>query len=172
MIRVLGCIIILFASTGIGFIYSESFKKRTAQLNEFQRCIYQLQNEIIYTHTPLPKAISNIAEKSVHPVKLVFDEISSLLCSNVVDTVYEAFYKVFSNKQSILNLKGEDINVILDLAKNLGESDLEGQKKIFTLSLENLKKQIKDSELSMKNNVKMYRYLGFSLGAMLVIVLI
>lgn len=172
MIKILGCILILFASTGIGFIYSESFKKRTTQLNELQRCIYQLQNEIIYTHTPLPEAILNIAEKSVYPIKLVFDEISSLLFTNAVDTVYEAFHKVFNNKQSVLNLKSEDINVILDLAKNLGESDLEGQKKIFALTLENLKKQIKDSELSMKNNVKMYRYLGFSLGAMLVIVLV
>jgi len=38
--------------------------------------------------------------------------------------------------------------------------------------LENLKKQIIEAEILMKKNVKMYRYLGFTLGTMIVIMFI
>ncbi|MCT8976037.1 stage III sporulation protein SpoIIIAB [Clostridium sp. CX1] len=172
MLKVIGCMMILLASTGIGFIYGERFKKRTNQLNELRRCIHQLQNEIVYTHTPLPEAIMDISKKSNYPIKDIFEDISNLLFDGEVDDVYEAFRNVFIKKREDLNLKREDINVILDLSKTLGESDIEGQQKMFALTLENIKKQLKISEELMSKNLKMYRYLGFSFGAMLVIILI
>ncbi|AKN34020.1 stage III sporulation protein AB [Clostridium carboxidivorans P7] len=172
MLKILACIIIIIASTAIGFNYGEGFKKRTKQLNELQRCINQLQNDMIYTFTPLPEAIYNIAEKSKDPIKSIFKEISSLLFSNAVDSSYDAFYKVFKDKKEVLNLNKEDLNVILDLAKTLGECDIDGEKRMFSLTLSSLKKQLEGSEISMNNNVKMCRYLGFSLGAMVVIMLI
>lgn len=172
MLKVLGCIMILGASSGIGFNYGEKFKKRTKQLNELQRCIHQLQNEIVYTHSPLPEAILDISQKSISPIKNIFEQVSSLLFLNEVDTVYEAFKNVIEKQKDNLSLKKEDTTVILDLAKTLGESDIGGQQRMFSLTLENLKKQIKSSESLMNKNVKMYRYLGFSLGAMLVIILV
>lgn len=172
MLKFLGCIMILAASSGIGFVYSEKFKKRTRQLEELQRCIYQLQNEIVYTHTPLPEAIEDIAKKSIYPIKKIFQEVSFLLFENKVNNVHEAFRNVLNQRKDILNLKRDDMNILLDLSKSLGESDIEGQQRIFQLTLENLKKRIKDSEILMSKNVKMYRYLGFSLGAIIVIVLI
>lgn len=172
MIKLLGSLMILGASTGIGFIYSDKFKKRTRQLIELQRCIYQLQNEIVYTHTTLPEAIESMASKSIYPLKQIFEEVSKLLFKNEVDTVYEAFCYVLDQKKGMLNLKPDDVSVLLDLAKTLGESDIEGQKKMFYITLESLKKAIKDSEILMNKNIKMYRYLGFSIGAMTVIILV
>jgi stage III sporulation protein AB len=163
---------ILSASTGIGFTYGEKFKKRTKQLNELQRCIHQLQNEIVYTHTTLPEATLDVSIKSTSPIKFIFEQVSSLLFLNKVDTVYEAFKNAITEQKYSLSLKKEDISIIFDLAKTLGESDIGGQERMFSLTLENLKKQIKHSEDFMKKNVKMYRYLGFSLGAMLVIILV
>ncbi len=78
----------------------------------------------------------------------------------------------FLKQREILNLKDEDIDVILDLSKSLGESDIEGQKAVFSLTIEDMKKQIKISESILKKNLKMYRCLGFSVGAVIVILLI
>ncbi len=172
MLKILACIMIIGATSAIGFIYGESFKKRTKQLNEIQRCVNQLQNDMVYNHNTLPDAILNVSQKSISPIKNVFEEVSTLLFSNKVDNVYQAFYKVFNKRKEALNLKKGDINVILDLAKTLGECDIEGQRRMFTLALDSLKKQLESSEISMNKNVKMYRYLGFSLGTMVVIILI
>ncbi|WP_368487837.1 stage III sporulation protein SpoIIIAB [Clostridium sp. BJN0013] len=172
MVKFLGCIMILVASTGIGIIYGESFKKRVKQLKEIQRCIYQLQNEIIYTHTPLPEAIFNTACKSVNPIMDIFRDISHMLEKNCVDSVYEAFNHTLKAREDTLNLKKEDIAALLDLSRTLGESDIEGQKKMFSLTLENIKNQIETSQILMNKNLKMCRSLGFSLGAVIVIILI
>lgn len=172
MIKIIGCLLILGASTFGGIIYSEGFKKRVKQLNEFERAINQLQSEIEYTYTPLPEALSNVANKSEKPINEVFMKAGKLLALNEVETVYEAFQKCLNDESISLNLNKEDTAVILDLSKSLGESDIEGHKKIFSLAISNLKKRISIAETIMNKNAKMYRYLGFSIGAAIVIVLV
>lgn len=170
MIKIIGCLLILGASTIAGFIFSESFKKRLKQLNEIERAIGQLENEIEYTYTPLPEALDNVAQISELPISNVFSRASKLLYANNVETVYEAFDICF--KEVTVDLNSDDINVVLDLSKSLGNSDIEGHKKIFSLARDNLKKRIALAEEAMSKNVKMYRYLGFSIGAVIVIVLV
>lgn len=172
MLKFLGMILIFGGSVYGGFQYAEKFIKRTQQLKELQRSVHQLQNEIVYTHTSLPDAINNISKKSIYPINSLFEYISSKLYRNEVDNVYEAFNKAIILKKNLLNLEKEDTNVLLDLAKTLGESDIEGQKRIFSLTLNNLNKQILLSEEIMNKNVKMYRYLGFTIGAAIVIMLV
>ena len=134
MIKIIGCFIILAASTVGGFVYAEKFKNRVKELNEIERAIYQLQGEIEYTHTPLPEALQNVAKKSKAPIDMLFDKASKLLYSNEVESVFDAFNKVFKESTATLNINLEDRNVVLDLAKSLGESDIEGHKKIFEIS--------------------------------------
>ena len=55
MIKTIGCVVILVASTMAGFIYSERLKYRVFQLKEIQRAVYQLQNEITYVHALLDR---------------------------------------------------------------------------------------------------------------------
>lgn len=172
MLKTIGCLLILGASTIGGFAYGEGFKKRVKQLNELERSLNQLQSEIEYTYTPLPEALKNVALKSNEPINDIFMEASKLLYSNEVETVHEAFIKSIEKKKLNLNLNKEDINIIVDLSKSLGESDVEGHKKVFSLTILNLKKKINEAEILMSKNLKMYRYLGFSIGAMIVIVLI
>lgn len=168
----MGSLLVLASSTAAGFILGERFKKRTHQLKEMERGIHQLQNEIIYTHTPLPEAFYNIHQKSSYPLNEFFKIVSDMLYFNEVDSVYDGFKKAFKRMKDSLDVNKEDMNVILNLGKTLGESDVEGQKRMFTLTLENLKKQILEAEILMKKNVKMYRYLGFTLGTMIVIIFI
>ena len=172
MIKIIGCAVILGASTVAGFIYSERLKYRVFQLNEVERAVHQLQNEITYVHALLPDAFKSVAQKCRNPIKELFNKTSELLYGNEYENVYEAMTTAMNTIKGGLNLNCDDINVILDLSKTLGESDIEGQNNMFKLTILNLKKQIKISEEFMKKNIKMYRYLGFSFGAMLVIALI
>ena len=171
MLKIIGCILILGASTFGGFVYSEIFKYRVQELKEIERGIYQLQNEIIYTYTPIPEALKKVSIKGTKPIAEIFNNISLELLSNKYDSVYDAFFYVFKSSRDNLHLKSGDINEVLDLSKSLGESDVNGQVTMFSLTIENIKKRIESAENIMKNSVKMYRYLGFSVGAMLVIML-
>lgn len=171
-LKLIACILVVVSSSLIGFLCGENLRKRIFQLKEIEGGLYQLESEIMYTHTSLPDIFFNIGDKCREPIKNIFKEIASLLYGNMVDSVYDGFKKVFINNKDNLNLKKEDINIILNLSKSLGEADLEGQKNILNLTIYNLKKEIEISEFSMKKTVKMYRYLGFSFGAILVIMVL
>jgi stage III sporulation protein AB len=172
MLKFLGAVLIIFGSTVCGFFYSEKFRNRTQQLNELLRCLYQLQNEIVYTHTDLPEGLRNLSKMSIFPIGRLFKEISELLEKNKVDTVFDAFVQGFESEKDEIFLEKEDIEVIMNFSKTLGESDIEGHKKIFSLAMENLKKQTQISENIMYKNIKMYRALGFTTGAALIILLL
>ena len=172
MIRILACILIIAACSMIGLIYAEELKKRSFQLREFQSALLQLQNEIIFTHTPLPEAFIKLAEKSKNPISKVFRNIGNMLLSNKVDNVFQAFSESFKGEEKEINLSKNDIDIILDMAKALGESDIDGHKKIFLLADNNLKNKIEEADCLVAKNAKLYRYLGFSFGAVVAILLI
>lgn len=172
MIKILGGIVVLFASTICGFLYAEKFQNRVKELNEIERCLYQLRNEILYTHTPLTQALNNVANKALEPYSSFFKVIVSNLSDRNCNDVYEAFKLAVELYEDEISITKEDETILLDLSKSLGETDIEGQLMVFELSIENIKKRIKEAEIIMKKNVKMYRCLGFCLGAMVVIMLV
>lgn len=171
-LKIIGCILILVCSSLIGFLYGENLKKRVFQLKEIEQALLQLKSEIIYTHASLPEAFENVGYKCNRPIGGIFIEVSRLLYNNEVDSVNEGFKKVFKQNKDMLSLKQYDIDIILNLSKSLGESDIEGQKNILLLTLENIKKQISGAEMEMNKNIKVYRYLGFSFGAILIIMIL
>lgn len=171
-LKALGCIFILGGCTLIGFILGENLKNRLLQLKEIEQALYVLQNEIVYTRTSLPEIFFHVGEKCIKPINHIFFQVSKLLSDNEVDSVYEGFEKSLQDNYDLISLKKEDLNVLMDMARTLGESDIEGQRNILNLSINNIKKQIKDADTTMQKNTKMYRYLGFSFGAILVIMIL
>lgn len=172
ILKVLGCLIIISSCTYLGFKYAASFQKRVSELDNLTSAIVELKNHIEYTHTSLPEAFLNISINSKEPVASIFNDISDFLFKNKVDSVNDAFLLAFDKNKSKLHLKNNDIDILLDLSKTLGEWNLEGHRNIFEMTISKMKSNTKEAKEQAVKNIKMYRYLGFSLGAMLVIVLI
>lgn len=70
------------------------------------------------------------------------------------------------------DLTSDDINVIKDFGKTLGQTDLQGQLSKTKLTLEFLDKQIQEAQIDESKNKKMYKTLGVLTGLGLVIILI
>lgn len=172
MLKILGSMLVIFSTTAFGFVKSQRFTARNYQLREIQRALYEIENEITYTYTPLPEAIINASTKVDFPLNSLLVRLGDLLRLNKVDSVYKAFCRVFDEMDEELYLTNKDKDILTNLGKSLGNSDIEGHKKIFSLALNSLNSQINDSDVSIKKNVKMYRYLGFCLGSIIVIMLI
>jgi stage III sporulation protein AB len=172
MIKIIGCILIIAASSMVGFTLAEELKKRALQLRDMQSAVIQLQNEIMFTHTALPQAFLKISRKCRNPIAILLESIGNKLSNNEVDTVYEAFINSLESLKTDIRFKTEDTEVILELAKGLGEADLEGHKKIFKLTDENLRIKIEEADRHISKSAKLYRYLGFSFGAVVAILLV
>lgn len=172
MIKIIGSILVIVSASVLGYSSGELFKKRTRELKELERAIGILKNEIVYAYTPLPYALEKIGLRLMEPIKSLFLSISRDLEENVSEGVYEAFYSNINLYKKNLNLNKEDIHILLNLSKSLGEWDVESQKNIFRVTEEEFRKQIEESETLTRKNLKMYRYLGFSIGAIIVIMFI
>lgn len=170
--KVLGSVLVLISSSLLGFIYGENLKRRFLQLEEIEQALYQLKNEIVYTQNSLPDIFMSVGSKGTNPIGNILKKVSCLLYEHKVESVHEGFKKVLNENKKQLNLKKYDIEILLNLSKSLGESDIEGQQNIINLSIRNIKTQLDDAKSVMKKNVKMYRYLGFSFGAILVIMIL
>lgn len=172
MIKTLGLLLIVGSSTVIGFIYGDGMRKRVRELKELQRGIYILKNEINFMHSLLPEALIKVSEKCTGSINKIFRTTSDILLKNEEVDVFRSFKKSIEINNKILSLTNEDLNIFLDLCKSLGEMDVEGHNDMFNLVSENLNKAINEAESNLEKNIKMYRFLGFSFGAMVAIILI
>lgn len=156
----------------IGYIYGEEYKNRYVQLQEMMRVLIDMQNEILYGQTPIPKCLEKLSYKSKEPVNKLLICISNKLMTNKAKDVYNAFFEGINEQRKNLSLKEYDYNIFLDLAKSLGETSIDGQYSIFTLAKEKLTNQINMADEECKKNRRVYRYLGINIGLMIAIFLI
>lgn len=169
--KILGSVLIITSSTYSGFYYGSKLIKRISELTEIERLVTLLENEIVYSHTPIPQAIYSISCRKDNVIENFFYEIYIKL-KDGADSIYQAFEDGLNENKKQLNIEEEDTALLLSFAKSLGDYDIEGYRKVFALFKIGIKSKISAAENKKSKNLKMYRYLGFSLGAMVVIMII
>lgn len=169
----LTCISVVFlGATYLGYYFGESYRNRYRQLSEIHRILLFLNNEVLYGSTPIPIAFQNMAYRIKEPFNKIFEKAGNMLVTGEVDSVSEALESSFKEEKDRVFLTKEDMLIVQEFSKNLGGTGVYGQEKVFDLAIENIKKSCNDAEKQSKENIKMCRALGFTIGAMTAIILI
>lgn len=171
MLKIVALSIIFLSISYIGYYYGESFKKRYKQLNTILKSVMFLNNEVIYSNSPLPEALDYVSIKVEDPIKAILKSTSNDLNEGKVSSAYEAFKKNYINLEGKFYLNKDDKNLIKDFLNGLGESSVYGQDKLFNLTIENMKMNCIKAEEDSKKNSKMFKALGVCVGAMVTIFL-
>lgn len=172
MLRLVSIALIFFLCSILGYVYSERFNVRYYQLKDIYKSVILLQNEVVFSSTPLPEAFKEVGNKSRKPINKILYQVSKDLLSGIDMNVYDCFKRIYINLESEFYLQKEDLSIIEDFLKSLGDSGVYGQEKIFNLCVENLKINIDEAFEECKKNTKLYRYLGVCIGAMISILLL
>lgn len=172
MLKLLGSIIIITGATAIGFTYSKIYLQRVRQLRDMQFALNMMETEISYTATPLTQVLFSVGEKSSSVIKRMFTDMAETLQSKKKNSVFEAFMYTYNQMKSDIYLDKEEIGVISSFMQSLGNSDIEGQKKNFNITIKKLESFEKRAEEIRTKNEKVYRYLGLSFGVLIVIILV
>jgi len=172
MLKLIISITIFIISTYIGFAYGETFRRRRDELKEILKALTILENDIVYGTTPLPEALENLSNKVCKPLSNFIEAITNRLNKGDVESVYEGATEEFALIENEFYLYDDDKKILADFFKSLGELGVYGQEKMFSLAIEGIKMNLKDAGESAKKNVKLYRYLGICLGAMIIIFII
>jgi len=170
IIKFIGAVILISATSLIGFSLANDCSKRPRALRELQSLLQMLENEISYLSNLLLEAFNRIYEGTNSDTAILFREAAKNLGTNGI-TADEAWEKSIEENYAKLSLNKEDKTILVTFGKMLGNSDLEGQLNNIKLMSSQLKLQELKAEGMRLKNEKMYRSLGVLSGLAITIVL-
>ncbi len=151
----------------LGLMLSKKYKYRLQELCDMQNALNVLGNKIKFTYEPLNEIFEYISEKTSKNVSNIFRNAKEKM---KVMPASKAWEEAIDETDSYLNM--EDKETIKMLSKLLGITDIEGQISQINITKTFLEKQIKDAENEKQKNEKLYKKLGLSIGAAIVIILV
>ena len=130
-----------------------------------------LETEISYALSKLPEALGRIGEATPQSIGAIFKKASALLTSGEGYTPQEAWEIALDHCYKNTALLPEDLEILLAFGRSLGSSGREDQLRHLNLACERLRLQEVKAREEAERNVRMWRYLGISVGAMIVLLL-
>lgn len=168
--KLFGALLILAASGYAGILVAKTYWQRPRDLKILQVGLQLLETEITYARTALPQALAEIAKQTRPPVAQFFQEVSDNLLNGLGVTGQEAWNQSLVVLQETALTK-QDIELVATLGNALGRSDVEDQCKHLHLTQQRLANTITQAEQECDKNARLWSYLGFCVGALVVVLL-
>lgn len=158
---------IFLSSSAIGLLISKKYEDRVNELKEFKNALNMFETKIKFTYEPIPEIFDQIAKQMQTTVgrtfKLASSNMEVLTAGDAWDVAVDT---------NVLNINDEDKNILKNLSKLLGKTDIDGQISQIELTSKFLDEQIEKAEKERLKSEKMYRTLGMVIGLAIVIILI
>lgn len=151
----------------IGILISKKYVNRVNELREFKNALNIFKTKIKYTYEPLPEIFAEISENIDSNISSVFKTASDKMDICAAGEAWD-----LALKMDELNIDEEDRNILRNLGKLLGKTDMQGQVNQIEMTSDFLDKQIRKAENQKDKSEKMYRTLGMIIGMAIVIILI
>ena len=171
MIKLLGAVIIMIATTWAGFEAARKISARPRQLRQLKVALQSLEAEIMYTHTPLKEAAQKLQKQLPKPLNQLFVSFAKRLEVGET-TVKEAWEESLKAVWPSLALKKGEYEILSQFGEMLGKSDKYHQQKQILLTLAHLEREESEAIDLQGKYEKMMKSLGFLSGLLLIILLI
>jgi stage III sporulation protein AB len=170
MIKLIGAVFIIVATTWTGFEIARRFSERPRQLRALRSALQSLEAEIMYGHTPLHEASRRLSAQLPKPLSSFFDSFARKL-TDTETTVNEAWETSLKEIWKQTALKQGEFEIMKQFGETLGRHDRFSQQKHIMLTLTHLEREEADAVLSQAKYEKMVKSLGFLSGLLLIILL-
>lgn len=157
---------IFLTSSGIGLLVSKKYEERVNELKEFKNGLNMFKSKIKFTYEPIPEIFAQISNSMNSKPGKIFK-----LASNNMKLLTAGDAWSMAIDTDILCINEEDKNILKNLSKLLGQTDIEGQLNQIEITSSFLDKQIEKAENERLKNERMYRTLGMIIGLAIVIIL-
>jgi stage III sporulation protein AB len=169
--KLIGAILVLIASSLIGFGLSARYRERPKQLRQLKSALQSLEAEITYGLTPIHEAALHLAGQLPNPVKQFFEGLAERIekgQGRPLSQIWQETLDAFWPKTA---LKTNEKEAWRQFGLTLGQSDRTNQQKYIQLALSHLEREEKEARLAQQQYEKMVKSLGF-LGGILIILLL
>lgn len=171
VLKIIAYIAIITLSWVTGVAIAKTYIDRVKELNEIERFLNYLYNDISYISKPLPEAIDDIKNKIRYPIRNFLSDFEYNLSLKTMK-IDECWEKSLDNNQQKLNLKKDDKEIVLYIGRQLGATDKSTQLKNLEFVISKIKNQVKLAEVEREKNSKLYSTIGLMAGILITIILI
>lgn len=172
MQKVLGSVLVIGASSAIGYLQGINYQRYGRELQILERLFLMLRSEIQYANTPLREAFLHIGKKVEGLYGQWFIELSKSLEERTGTTFFALWKDSIDGQLGEAMLKERDIQSLKLIGTNMGCMDKTLQLGAIDLYLSELQVRIQEVRQSIAEKRKLCNCLGVMGGIFLVIVLI
>ncbi|KMJ60019.1 stage III sporulation protein SpoAB [Bacillus sp. LL01] len=171
MIKLIGAVFIIVATSWAGFEAARHLTERPRQLRQLKVALQSLEAEIMYGHTPLSDATKNIAKQLEKPLSWFFEGFSYKLDKANL-SVKEAWHESLEDVWNTTAYKNAELEIMKQFGETLGQHDRYTQQKHIQLALTHLEREELEARDKQIRYERMVKSLGVLSGLLLVILLI
>ncbi|MCL1884783.1 MAG: stage III sporulation protein AB [Defluviitaleaceae bacterium] len=171
LFRLIGTLLVMAGSVGIGFYLSAKESFRIQDLLEFKKALLILSSEIEYMRSTLAEACANIAKRTSQGISPIFANFSKLLTESEGETAYQLWLTAMDEGKESIFLAAEDRAVMEDFGKTLGYLDKQMQKNAIDYAVTYIDEKSTALQKQSDKNKRMYQSLGVIGGMLITVVL-
>jgi len=171
MLKMVGATLVVLAGGLSGLVVAGNYSRRPRELRSLRSALQMLETEIAYGATYLPEALGQVSRRCDKTTAVLFSEAAEELSSMSGVTASEAWEKALGKYYPATALNSHDLSILHNLGASLGISDREDQVKHLRLAMEQIDAETACAEDEAARNAKLWSYLGF-LGGLLIVLLL
>lgn len=171
MIKLLGSVLVIAATTYLGYTKANQLVNRTNQLRQLRTCLALLQTEIGYGTRALDVACRYIAAGQTGPLATLFETCATQLASIERVSTFDCFRQAIEQEWHHTSLGPAERTIFLDFCRTLGVSNRADQLHHIALTRDNLRVEEEKAREEQGKYAKMFRTLGILAGCVIVIIM-
>lgn len=172
MLQGIGAILIILATTSTGVALGAREKYRLKDLEQLERALLLMKNQISYLGTPLAELLEQISWKVEGVIGTVLQEISCCMTARESGTAEEIWERVWLEAGKKTYLTAADLDEVIAFGKTLGFLEKQQQEGSVALLLLYLREGQSRIKKRMAKNGRLYYSMGVLSGLLLVITLL
>lgn len=170
MIKIAGCLMLVLCSSMLGIIKASTYKARRQELENIIETLKLMEIEITYRKETIYKTFTKLSDMRSGWFSQALKACSIGLEQQL--SLQESWKKSIVGYKCNNSLYEDDLDILYDLVMGLGNSDIEGQKKLFISNISRLEINLNKATVAEHKQGKMYTGLGTAAGIVTVILLI
>lgn len=171
VVKLVGAGLVLSGCAASGNYIAKTFTDRVSQLGHLRTGLQVLETEIAWAADSLPYAMDRVSKAIPPPCSRIFARTGELLLSEGL-VAADAWRRALDEAVPDTALTRRDVEILAAFGTTLGVSDREDQMKHLRLAQSKLAAEESAAAEKSEKSAKLWRQLGFAVGAAIVILLI
>lgn len=170
--KLAGSVLVMIASSGIGFLYASEIKKRKYVLEELHNLLKLLLGDIRYMRASLCEAIGNAKRRHHGSFAGFLEEISELMSDSPGVALQDIWKQAVVKGLGNVSLNQEDKQRMIVFGGGISSPERDTVIACFEQYIEETEVKIKEVHNMAASKVKLYRSMGVLTGIFIVILFV